>query len=101
MQRAKVTLKQLRNIIKEEVESFDHKARSEVVSSASNLMKAVEAFREDAPPNVINAVTPGLDDLYETLKDMADNPGSYVQSPPKVVKKIVKMRPVSDGEIEG
>lgn len=85
-----IKIHRLREIIVEEleaagqlVESVDHKAINDMVSIASKLAAAVEAFKEKAPPAAINAVTPHLAELEKTLENMLSAPGSYVSVPKK------------------
>jgi len=101
MTQAKIKLDDLRKIIGEELatlkEQVDHAGIRDVVTGASKLLAAVEAFKAAAPPTAINAVTPHLDHLERTLEDMVSTPGSYVPRP-KVEPKKVSLRAVKDAE---
>lgn len=86
---APIKMQRLREIISEEVaaatlvEFVDHKGISDVVTMASKLLEAVEAFKEKAPPAAINAVTPHLGEMEKVLENMVSSPGSYVAAPVK------------------
>lgn len=97
MTQPKLKLKDLRRIVKEELsaltERVDHAGINKVVTGASKLLAAVEAFKESAPPSAINAVTPHIDELERVLEDMVSTPGSYVPKP-KVEPKKVSLKAV-------
>jgi hypothetical protein len=93
-----ITKQKLQAIIREELSTFnenvDHAGIRDIVNHSSKLLAAVESFREAAAPAVVNAVTPGLDQLAATLEDMVSNPGSYVmkvKSEP-VVRKFKQVK---------
>lgn len=89
MANPKITLPQLRRLIREELkEAVDHKSINSVVGVASKLLAAVEQFKEKAPPAAINAVTPHLSELEKVLENMVSSPGSYVPMPKKEPKKV-------------
>lgn len=99
MANPKMTLPQLRRLIREEhaaalKEAVDHKTINSIVGVVSKLLAAVEAFKEKAPPAAINATTPHLAELEKTLENMARSPESYVpvvkKEPKKVSLKAVK-----------
>lgn len=96
----KISLRNLVRIVKEEVaimnEQVDHAGIRDVVTGASKLLAAVEAFRKTAPPSAIHAVTPHIDQLERVLEDMVSTPGSYVAKP-KVEPRRVTLKPVKDG----
>lgn len=92
----------LREIIVEELtalrEAVDHEGVKTVVTNASKLLKALEAFKsKDPTPAMLNAVTPHLDTLIGTLEAMIANPSSYVM---KIRKepKTVRLRAVKDAK---
>lgn len=97
MMRTKIKLDDVRRIVKEELkaihEQVDHAAIKDVVTGASKLLAAVEAFKGSAPPSAINAVTPHMGSLERVLEDMVNSPGSYVARP-KVEPKKVSLRAV-------
>ena len=97
MTQAKLKLSDLRRMVNEELlllrESIDHAAIRDVVTGASKLLAAVEAFKSSASPSATNAVTPHLDELAKVLEDMVSTPGSYVPKQ-KVQPKKVTLRAV-------
>lgn len=99
MMRATLKLNDLRRIVKEELmvmrEAVDHTAIRDVVTGASKLLAAVEAFKKTAPPSAVNAVTPHVDEMQRVLEDMVSTPGSYVPKP-KVEPKRVSLKPVKN-----
>jgi hypothetical protein len=99
MMQAKLKLKDLRQIVKEELsalhEQVDHAAIKDVVNGAQKLLAAVEAFKGTAPPSAINAVTPHINELERVLEDMLSTPGSYVPKK-KVEPKKVSLKAVKD-----
>lgn len=96
----KISLKDLRRIVKEEVstlhEQVDHAAIKDVVTGAQKLLASVEAFKKTAPASAIHAVTPHIDELERVLEDMLSTPGSYVPRK-KVEPKKVSLKPVKSG----
>lgn len=98
MTQPKIKLNDLRRIIREELttvnEAVDHAGIRDVVTGASKLLAAVEAFKTSAPVSVVHAVTPHIDILEKVLEDMVSTPGSYVPKkklePKKVSLKAVK-----------
>lgn len=59
-------------------ESIDHDAVKNIVTAASKLLSAVEAFRDSANGSMTSSVVPQLDQLQGALENMVENPGSYV-----------------------
>lgn len=95
MRSKKININELRKIIESEMrmlseqsDDVDHVKIREVVSSASDLLEAISEFVEGASPACINAVTPHLDNLKKTLKDMVSTPGSYVEKQKPMQKKV-------------
>lgn len=102
----KISSERLREIIKEELvaakkadrartvaEGVDHTAIRDVVTVASKLLAAVEAFKAKAAPAAVNAVTPHLGTIEKVLEDMVSTPGSYVARP-KLEPKKVSLKPM-------
>lgn len=90
----------LRQIIIEElqalhVEAVDHEGVKIVVNGASKLLKAIEAFKNDANIAMTNAVTPNIDEVAAVLESMISTPASYVDQK-AVEPKVVKLRKVDD-----
>lgn len=91
----KVTEKQIRQVVREELrakltEAVDHESITGIVSGASKLLKAIDAFRTSAGAQAMNAVSPEIDAIASRLEDMVSNPGGYVERPP--TQKIVSLR---------
>lgn len=88
----------LRAIVKEEIakaklerkmqEGVDHKSINSIVTVASKLLAAVEAFKERAPHAAINAVTPHLAEIEKALENMVSSPGSYVPQLKKEPQRV-------------
>jgi len=97
-QTPKIGLLRLRHLINEETsqvtEAVDHASAAAIVGGASNLLKAIEKFKEKASPAAVNALTPHLGNIEKVLEDMVNTPGSYVArvkvEPKKVSLKAVK-----------
>ncbi len=92
MSKHKITVEKLVALIQDErskmSESVDHKGINSIVGVASKLLAAVEAFKEKAPHDAINAVTPYLSELEKVLENMVSSPGSYVPVPKKEPKRV-------------
>lgn len=96
----KISALRLRQLIAEELELItefndgpDYKAANSLHSAALKLMTAIQSFKEKAPPAAINSATPHLGHLETVLKNMLDNPASYIPKPkrePKVVSLTAK-----------
>jgi len=91
----KVTVNRLKQIIKEELahkrllENVDFEGNKVVVNGAAALLKAITNFESSATPHMINALTPELSGIKETLEQMVDMPGSFVEKKPLERKKVV------------
>lgn len=76
--------KLLRKIIREELEAeppkntLNHEEAVSIVSAASKLLGAVEAFEEKAPQSAKDLMASRVPDLRKALEDMVTNPGAYV-----------------------
>lgn len=106
MTQSKLNIKDLRNIIKEELSGLNeaakeqavHKAKAAISAAASDLLDAIDAFKEKASPHAMGAVVPHIDLLKKILDHMTDAPGAYVQAP-RVEPKRVSLKAVkSSGE---
>lgn len=104
MKTAKVQISEehLRKLVAEELralqrEQVDHEGVKTVVTAASKMLKAAGAFKESANVAMTNALTPGLDQIIETLEAMVNNPASYVDVP-KVEPRRIKLRQVDDDQ---
>ncbi len=92
----KITESDLRQFIVDELsqlrEGVDHEGVKHVVTAASKLLKACEAFKDDPTVAMTNATTPHLDKLISVLESMISAPGSYVNPAKPKPKKVVKLR---------
>lgn len=88
----KVTMTDLKRIINEEMsvlsEKVDHSSIKTIVTNASELLEAIESFKEKAGPTAVSAITPGINQLEQILEDMLSTPGSYVQKSKRLPQKI-------------
>lgn len=85
----------IRKIIREELalqesndDAADAKERSKLIASAGDLMKAINSFKEKSTESMKAHVDEMLDELYQKLLDMSNNPHSYVD------KQVVSKGPV-------
>lgn len=87
-----VSMTDLKRIIKEEIgaltEKVDHSSIKTIVTNASELLEAIESFKEKAGVTAVNAVSPGINQLEQILEDMLSSPGSYVQKAKRLPQKI-------------
>lgn len=85
-----ITEERLRALVREELkETVDHETVKTVVTCASKLLKALEAFDKDGTPEMKAALD--VSHLLATLENMVNNPASYVPKP-NVEPKVVKLR---------
>jgi hypothetical protein len=94
---SKITLPRLKRIIQEEIEHVlnegeNHDAASKIMSAATKLISAIEAFKESSTGSASAAVSPHIDGLESALKQIVSSPMNYVDSPKPVVKKV-SLRP--------
>lgn len=92
----KISERRVRDIVREELlsslkEAVDHEAITAVVSNASKLLKAIDAFRSSVGPAAINAVSPDIDNISKTLESMVSNPAGYVERSP--TQRVVSFKP--------
>jgi hypothetical protein len=91
----KISLEELRNIVKEELElvqeDLDHQSVKGIVNSASSLLHAIDKFHKSEPSAAMQTgVSTLLTSLRKSLEDMIQNPTSYVDRPPPTVLTIKK-----------
>lgn len=98
---AQIELNRLRQIIIEELNGVDYKAANSLHGAALKLMTAITSFKEKAPPAAINAATPHLGQLETILKNMLDNPSSYIPKPKKEPKKVTLSAQKKEGVKRG
>jgi uncharacterized damage-inducible protein DinB len=89
---AKIGLARLKNIIREEIENLhegeDHDSASKIAKSASDLMKAIDSFREVSSEKARAEVGQNLQTMHQVLDRIVHSPMNYVDSTepgPKVV----------------
>jgi hypothetical protein len=87
----KISLEELRKVVREELEliqeNLDHQSIKSVVNSASSLLHAIDKFNASEPTAAqMTGVNTLLSSLRKSLEDMIQNPTSYVDRPsPKVL----------------
>ena len=107
----KITKAELRDLVKEVYkenakakkinEKIDHEAARQVVTAASRLLKAVEAFKADAPPSALGAVEGLTFQLSRHLENMIDNTLSYIEKPDDdETSDAVPLPPIENGNAE-
>ena len=97
MTMSKITMNRVREIIQEEAKSQAiHAAKAAVSSTASDLLGAIDSFREKATPAAISSAQQHLDALAKLLDHMTDAPGAYVDKP-KSAPKRVSLKAVKSG----
>lgn len=108
----KINMARVRKIVNEELDRVrvgrlaefaagpDHKATATVVSAASKLLAALEAFDKMTKdlPAVKSTTQTNVDGLMKALAHMVEAPTSYAKAPSK--KRIVRLRPQKeDGDV--
>lgn len=96
----RVSNEMLRKIIREELavvlegdDVADAQERSTVIKVSSDLMKAMNAFKDKATESMKAHLSEQIDELYKLLLDMTNNPHSYVDKQvvtTQAVKKTFK-----------
>jgi len=99
----KLTLANLRKIISEEIsninEEVDLAAENDVFNTAGKLLMAIGAFKENANPNMVSAISADLEDLETHLKNMRSAPSQYVVSTNEKSVKTVSLKPVKKDRV--
>jgi hypothetical protein len=103
--KTEMTLAEVRSIINEELLAELKKGGAEsphaivrtVVTVATSLLEALEAFEEEATPAMVNATTPHLGELKRALDNMVEAPRSYVPAEKKEPRRV-SLRPVDNEE---
>ncbi len=93
----KISLEELRKVVREELElvqeDLDHQSVKSVVNSASSLLHAIDKFNSSEPTAAQSTgVNTLLTSLRKSLEDMIQNPTSYVDRPPPKVLTVKKPR---------
>lgn len=79
------------------MEGVDSSGVKSLISSAADLYEEIIDFEQNATADAINALTPHLKNVKDTLEKMIENPTSYVpQSAAMVEKQRVTFKPTKD-----
>lgn len=100
---SQIKLQRLQRIIREEIarmnEGADHDSASKLMSSATKLLGAIEAFEESATEKSKSEMSENLAALKQTLQRVITSPMQYVDSTePGAVQKKVSLKPVKGSE---
>ena len=89
---AKITLQTLKKIIREEVttlrEGADHDTASKVMSAATKLLGAIEAFKESASEKAKAEMGTNLDGVEQLLNRIVASPMQYVDATKPPAQKV-------------
>ena len=89
---SKITLERLKKIIREEVQMFsegtDHDAASKIMTGATKLLNAIEAFKESASEKVKSEIGSNLDGVEQLLNRIVASPMQYVDITDPGPKKV-------------
>jgi len=92
----KISVLQLRRLIREEAKAQSvHAAKAAVSGAASKLLGAIDDFKEKATPAALGAATQHMAELEKLLNHMTDAPGAYIEKQ-KVEPRQVSLRAVSN-----
>jgi hypothetical protein len=99
-QMSKIDLRTVQRIIREEIQSLyegdDHKTGAKVMSSAANLLSAIESFKETASEKAKAEIGETLDAVEQIVKRILDAPMQYVDTVQGPQFKKVTLKPVKD-----
>ena len=99
---AKITITALRRIIAEEIQAIQEGSgednAADIVSSASKLLKSLEAFKDSTKDKskVKSELDPHIIEIEKFLKRLISSPMQYVDTPKPVVKKVVSLKPTQE-----
>jgi hypothetical protein len=89
---AKIGLARLKNIIREEIENLhegeDHDSAAKIAKSASDLMKAIDSFRDVSSEKARAEVGQNLETMHQALDRIVHSPMQYVDATKPPVKKV-------------
>lgn len=92
---AKIGIARLKEIIQEEIENMslqegaDHDTATKIMSSASKLLKAIEAFKDTGSEKLKSEVGESVDNLEKILNRVVASPMQYIDTvKPTKVKKV-------------
>lgn len=81
------------------LEGMNSTDASKLFVSVADLYEEISEFEEEASIDAVNALTPHLAKVKETLELIMQNPMNYVAKPVgQRTKKVVKLAPVSDDD---
>jgi len=96
----KIDLKTVQKIIREELvnlhEGDDHKTGAKVMSSAANLISAIESFKNSASEKAKAELGDQLSSVEDVLKRIISSPMNYVDTVQGPQFKKVTLKPVKD-----
>ena len=88
----KIGLEKLKKIIQEEMlnlhEGADHDTAAKIMSGASKLLKAIEAFKNTASEKVKAEMGSNLEEVEKLLNRIADSPMQYVDATKPTARKV-------------
>lgn len=93
---SKIGIARLKQIIREELsnlhESDDHATAAKIAKSASDLMKAVEAFKENSSEKARSELGSSLESMHQILDRIVHSPMQYVDAT-EPGPKVVSLKP--------
>jgi molybdenum-dependent DNA-binding transcriptional regulator ModE len=99
----KIDLKTVQRIIREEIlnlnEGDDHKTGAKVMSSAANMLSAIESFKDAASEKAKAELGDHLDSIEEILKRIISSPMNYVDTVQGPQFKKVTFKPTKDNVV--
>lgn len=88
----KIGLEKLKKIIQEEMlnlhEGADHDTAAKIMSGASKLLKAIEAFKNTASEKVKAEMGSNLEEVEKLLNRIAASPMQYVDATKPTARKV-------------
>lgn len=76
-------------------ENMNSAEAKSLFTSVTDLYDEISEFEEEAPPAAINALTPHLKNIKDTLEQIMQNPMSYVTAPKSAKpQQKVTLKPV-------
>jgi len=79
------------------MESVNAAGVKDLISAVTDLYDEIGEFESSAPRAAINALTPHLRQVKETLEQMIENPMSYIEAPQKEKTRVV-LKPTEQAE---
>lgn len=89
---AKIGLARLKKIIREELETLhegdDHDSAAKIMSAATKLLGAIEAFKESSSEKVKAEIGTNMDSVEQLLNRIVASPMQYVDATKPPTKKV-------------